>query len=171
MGAEEPEPTPTVPSDPEAPPRRRAFWSVLICSTLAAAVALSGFFPFPPLAQATVLMVCGVLVVIAFFAPEMPLRRVLRPAYLVLAVLCGLLVVAILVSGIIGYVNESRWLAEMKRTGQFPYDSFYFSAQEYPSALTLAREQGDPHGTKVYAYLGDMQARWLDLALAEHRRF
>jgi hypothetical protein len=50
-------------------------------------------------------------------------------------------------------------------------DAVYFTKSAFPSIRELAANFGDPHGQKLYRFPQDMRRRWLDLALADHRRF
>ena len=49
--------------------------------------------------------------------------------------------------------------------------SIYFKSRELPPVKTLAEKHGDPAGQKIHPNVNSIAARWLDLALADQRRF
>ena len=55
--------------------------------------------------------------------------------------------------------------------GEFREESLCFSADSLPSVEELARDVGDPRGTRIYPHPRSMRWRWLDPALAAHRRY
>ncbi|MBI4489592.1 MAG: radical SAM protein [Deltaproteobacteria bacterium] len=55
--------------------------------------------------------------------------------------------------------------------GPCPVDSLHFSTDALPSIQSLAEQVGNAHGRKVYFHAPDIRQRWLDLALAEYRRY
>ena len=55
--------------------------------------------------------------------------------------------------------------------GSISEESLYFSTSTIPSIYELAQEFGDTRGQKIYFHPASMRYRWLDLALAEYRRY
>ena len=53
----------------------------------------------------------------------------------------------------------------------YNYDWLFFSTDEIPTVPELARAVGDPQGQQIYLSTYSMRNRWLDLYLAEHRRY
>ena len=50
-------------------------------------------------------------------------------------------------------------------------DEIYFATNVLPTVQELANEVGMKNGTRVYFFAVEMRQRWLDVALAEYRRF
>lgn len=56
-------------------------------------------------------------------------------------------------------------------TGPCSGDALHFSTEVLPPIQSLAAQAGNGQGRKVYFHAPDVRQRWLDLALAEYRRY
>jgi hypothetical protein len=52
-----------------------------------------------------------------------------------------------------------------------PEERLYFDVDVIPGLRDLAQQVGDPCGTKIHMFMTSMRDRWLDVALADHRRY
>ena len=62
-------------------------------------------------------------------------------------------------------------LEKALKRGPVSDDDIYFTAITLPAVHQLAEEVGVKDGTKVYFSAAEMRLRWLDIALADYRRY